>query len=72
MKDRQLIPGITTYFRWTGTFILGLTQGKIYKILEWRDDFYYFLDDERISRMWWRQNGVEDISYEENLKEVLE
>ena len=48
-------------------------KGKIYKILEWDGVYYYFLNNKGERSKWWsRRYGVEDVSYEGNLKEILE
>ena len=68
MKDRQLIPEVSTHFRWIASSISNLTEGKIYKIMKWEGYSYSFLSDNGVETTWGGQNGVEDASYEENLE----
>ena len=73
MNTNKLIPGVSTHFCCIGEHpSWRLTPGKIYKILEWRDYFYLFLDDRGQKRSRWFRYDVEDASYKGNLKKILE
>ena len=66
-------PGVSTHFRCIeDADYWDLTPGKIYKILEWMDDYFHFIDDKGRRKGWWCRYGAEDASYEANLKEILE
>ena len=71
MNTTPLTPGLSTHFRWLGNPWI-LTPGKIYKILKWEGDTYFFLDDTGKENTWCGQYRVVDASYETNLKKVLE
>ena len=68
----NLTPGVSTHFCWLGVTDYNLTPGKIYKISEWKDDCYFFSDDNGKRRGKCRQYDVEDASYEANLEKILE
>lgn len=77
----NLIPNISTHFKLrsiktaSGFLISGVTVGKTYKVEEWisKQGSFIFYDDDRLRRNWdieaWY---VEDASFEENLKNILE
>lgn len=82
----KLIPFQSTYFRCTYTekdntgierlYSIRLTKGRIYPILDWIESTYSpsyrFKDDEGKVWEWVDFWGVEDVSFEENLKKILE
>lgn len=77
----NLIPNISTHFKLrlikttSGFPISGVTVGKTYKVKEWVSEQgrFIFYDDDGVIRNWntevWH---VEDASFEENLKNILE
>ena len=72
MNNSKLTPGVSTCFRWVSTTTMTLTEGKVYKIIRWVDNAYFFDNDMGDTTAWWGQHGVEDVSYEENLEKILE
>ena len=77
----NLILNISTHFKLrsietaSGLLVSGVTVGKTYKVEEWvsEQERFIFYDDNGVIRNWntkvWH---VEDASYEENLKNILE
>lgn len=69
----ELIVGLSTHFIWRGRGLnINLTGGRVYKITNWRQNYYSFFDDCGEYVTWIGQSGVEDCSFEVNLKKVLE
>ena len=77
----KLIPGVSTHFLFVGVVLppeVKLTKGRVYKIEEWKKtlstntDCYSFYDNRRRLITWYGTVGVVDISFEENLKKILE
>lgn len=77
----NLIPNISTHFKLRsiktadGFPISGVTVGKTYKVKEWVSEQgrFIFYDDDGLLRDWNIEAlYVEDASFEENLKNILE
>lgn len=81
----KLIPFQSTHFRCMESetdergverlYTTRLTKGKVYPILQWKDGFresiYSFKDDGGTLQEWVDFWGIEDVSFEHNLKEIL-
>lgn len=81
----KLIPFQSTHFQCMETetdergverlYTARLTKGKIYPILQWNkglyQDSYSFKDEYGTLQEWVDYWGIEDISFEKNLEEIL-
>lgn len=69
----KLTPGLSTHFLYKGPLNsnINVTPGRVYEIMYWRGGWYTFLDDRRVKRSWWGQDGVKDCSFLRNLEKIL-
>lgn len=75
----NLIPHVSTHFRFNSDKTPNMTEGKIYKIIRWSElgsGWYFdFLDDDEDESFWPfspDDDEVSDCSYNTNLENILQ